>query len=122
MKSLLSVAVITALLSTPLLAKQTPTLTLPEGVTCNDVFWTDNGRINPTELSDRQKCILSVHYGETNSGAMGNILWIRIDGEYFSVSKSVLKASFSNEEDAQRALQREYARQHGVWKSQQQGK
>ena len=95
---------------------ETPSIVLPEGVTCNDLFWTDRSRINPTKLSDYQKCILSVHYGETDSGSLGSLLWIRIEGEYFSVSKNSLRAAFSNEEDAKKALNIEFTRQYNKWK------
>ncbi len=93
-----------------------PSIVLPEGVTCSNLFWYQNGRVNPTELNDYQKCILAVNYGETDSGSLGDLLWVRINGEYFSVSKRKLWSSFSKEEDAQRALQIEFIRQHKEWK------
>ena len=97
-----------------------PSIALPEGVTCNDLFWTDRSRINPTELSDYQKCYLSQYHGETNSGSLGDLLWVRIDGEYFSVSKRKLQNSFGrNEEAAKKALNIEFRRQYNKWKAQQ---
>ena len=48
--------------SVALTEPEKPSIVLPEGVTCNDLFWKDRSRINPTELSNYQKCILSVHH------------------------------------------------------------
>ena len=110
---LAALAVIIAATAAP---TQEPTITLPEGVTCNDLFWRDRSRINPTELSDYQECILAVHYGETDSGELGGILWVRIEGQYFSVSKRELHAAFSNEEDAKEAFKREIHNQYNKWK------
>ena len=95
---------------------QEPTITLPEGITCNDLFWRDRSRINPTELSDYQECILATHYGETDSGNLGDILWVRIEGEYFSVSKRELRAAFGTEKAAQEAFTIEIHRQYNEWK------
>ena len=74
--------------SVALTEPEKPSIVLPEGVTCNDLFWKDRSRINPTELSNYQKCILSVHHGETDNGVLGDLLRIRIEGEYFSASVS----------------------------------
>ena len=105
--------------SVALTEPEKPSIVLPEGVTCNDLFWKDRSRINPTELSDYQKCILSVHHGETNSGVLGDLLWVRIEGEYFSTSKRQLRAAFRTEEAAKRALQLDFQKQHREWKAQQ---
>ena len=106
--------VVASFTSTP---SQEPSITLPEGVTCNDLFWKDRSRINPTELSNYQKCVLAVNYGETDSGVLGDILWVRIEGEYFSVSKRQLFASFRTEEAAKKAVEIEFQKQYQAWKS-----
>ena len=95
-------------------------IVLPEGVTCSDLFWATSGRLNPTELSDRQKCILATT-SEEDSGSMGDLLWVRIDGEYFSTSKRKLWVMFKDEDKARKALQIEFIRQHAEWKAAQNG-
>ena len=105
--------------SVALTEPEKPSIALPEGVTCNDLFWRDRSRINPTELSDYQKCYLSQYHGETDSGALGDLLWIRIEGEYFSLSKRELYAAFGDEDAAKRAVEIELQSQYRKWKAQQ---
>ena len=112
-------AVLAALIIASTHETQEPSIVLPEGVTCNDLFWRDRSRVNPTELSDYQKCVLGVNYGETDSGVLGDLLWVRVDGEYYSVSKRELRSAFSNEEDAKRAFNREIHKQIKIRKAQQ---
>ena len=96
-----------------------PSVVLPEGITCNDLFWADRSRINPSKLSDYQKCYLAIHHGETDSGSLGDLLWVRIEGEYFSISKRQLRTAFGTEEQAKKALRTEFQRQYHAWKAQQ---
>ena len=42
-------------------------------------------RINPTELSDYQKCVFD-YYGKT-SGVHGNFLWFSLNGEFYHIQK-----------------------------------
>ena len=92
-------------------------LVLPEGVTCSDLFWYEGkGRINAKYLSDMQKCQLASRYADKNSGTFGQFLWVRIEGEYFSVNKIILQSSFRKEEDALKAFEIEIRRQHKAWK------
>jgi len=42
-------------------------------------------RINPTELSDYQKCWLDEHRADKPNGVLGSLFYVKIDGDYVSV-------------------------------------
>ena len=88
---------------------------IPNTVSCNDLFWNSPNEIKG-KLSLKEECWLSRHRTEKNSGVLGDKMWFRTEGKYFSVSKSRLRASFSDEAKATKALQIEFQRQYRNWK------
>ena len=79
-------------------------LELPEGYTCSDIFWMTKDRINPIKLSDYQECVLATTKPDETSGILGDLIWIQIDGIYYSTSMRLLRKSFTNFEDAHKAF------------------
>lgn len=78
--------------------------TLPDGITCTDLFWDSKNRLNPTELSDYQECILATTTDEDH-GRLGDFFWIKLDDEYYSFNLRNLIKSFTSREKAEQAMQ-----------------
>ena len=79
-------------------------LELPEGVTCTDLFWHTKNRVNPTELSDYQECVIATNWPDQTSGAMGDLFWVKLGEYYYSTSFSLLRKSFRDEDKALKAF------------------
>ena len=63
---------------------------IPEGFKCSDIY-PNFSRVNPTELSDYQKCILSIHKAEEVSGTMGSLFWVKFEDKYYSMPWSYIR-------------------------------
>ena len=63
---------------------------IPEGFKCSDIY-PNFSRVNPTELSDYQKCILSIHKSEEVSGTMGSLFWVKFEDKYYSMPWSYIR-------------------------------
>ena len=61
---------------------------------CSDHF-ENVSRFNPTDLSDYQMCVHTVHGHE--AGTVGKHLWVQIDGQFFTVGLDELKGKNQND-------------------------
>ena len=69
---------------------------IPSDFKCSDIY-PDFSRVNPTELSNYQKCWLSVHKSDDSSGTLGSLFWVKFEDKYYSMPWSYIRKAGGKE-------------------------
>ena len=103
-----------AILAGALLTSQEPAFDIPNEESCKTLFAVESFTSDPTYLSPYQKCWVDRWRADDEHGVIGEIIWVRIEDQLFSLNRKALRTL--REDQAKIVFEREIKRQYNEWK------